>query len=192
MLRQGELRWRSRSHGAISSESLRRPRRSLSPPACHVLFQSVRRPPPRFRMRDQGLLVNDVHSQLNATRVDADRQAADGGRGAAPRCRARAIAGQVGVDRRRPPRHGRAAVRRGQRCSSTCAASIACWRFDAERGAITVEGGIQWPQLHRAPQPRAGRPRSRQWGHLSEADRRRSPEHRRRACRATRTAAAST
>ena len=68
-------------------------------------------------------------------------------------------------------------------CSSTRARSTACSRFDAERGSITVEGGIQWPALLDHLERRvAGRGReARPVGHHPEADRRRPPEPRRRA-----------
>ena len=51
--------------------------------------------------------------------------------------------------------------------------------FDAERGTITVEGGIQWPQLLELPESRAGGA-GRAMGDLSEADRCRPPQRRRR------------
>ena len=140
--------------------------------------------------RDDGLLVNDVHSQLNAHPRRRHRQAADGRRAAAPRSsRARSQGKSVSIAGGRHAmggqQFGEASVLLDMRALNRVLA------FDAERGvdhrrrrhpvagaasstSISVQAGSRRPAV----------------GHLSEADRRRSPEHRRRARRATRTAAA--
>jgi FAD/FMN-containing dehydrogenase len=94
---------------------------------------------------DTGTLVNDVHSQLNRTRVDAifrprgieelrtaiDRAKSDG--------TAISIAG--GRHAMGGQQFGEATVLVDTRSLNRVVA------FDAERGHITVEGGIQWPEL---------------------------------------------
>src|SRR5688572_1641128 len=110
---------------------------------------------------DPSTLVNDVHSQMNATRVAeivkprtadalqaAVRRAAETGRAVAVAGGRHAMGGQqfaedaLLVDSRGLNR---------------------VLGFDAEAGVITVEGGIQWPELlAHLDQAQVGR--QRQWG----------------------------
>jgi FAD/FMN-containing dehydrogenase len=106
-------------------------------------------------------LVNDVHSQLNATRVDAIvKPATLQGVQAAIRG-ARAAGKSVCVA---GGRHAMGGQQFGE--ASVLIDTRALNRvleFDDERGLITVEGGIQWPELleylHRTQNGQ-----SRQWG----------------------------
>src|SRR5438093_86738 len=95
--------------------------------------------------RETGTLVNDVHSQLNATRVDrivkprgieALQQAMADARSAG---KSVSIAG------------GRHAMGGQQFGDGTVLVDTRDLNrviaFDREQGTITVEGGIQWPQL---------------------------------------------
>jgi FAD/FMN-containing dehydrogenase len=110
---------------------------------------------------DPGLIVNDVHSQLNETRVhaivkpagvaDVQRAVADAHAAGKPVSIAggrHAMGGQ---------QFGEAGILVDTRDLNRVLA------FDAERGTITVEGGIQWPQLleflNREQEGRGG-----QWG----------------------------
>jgi len=94
---------------------------------------------------DAGLIVNDVHSQLNATRVDsivkpptvADVQEAIAGARAA----GKAVSMAGGRHAMGGQQFGEAAVLLDTRDLNRVLA------FDDENGSITVEGGIQWPQL---------------------------------------------
>jgi len=110
---------------------------------------------------DLGLVVNDVHSQLNATRVhaivkpasvtDVQRAVADAHAAGKPMSIAggrHAMGGQ---------QFGEAAILVDTRDLNRVLA------FDAERGTITVEGGIQWPQLLEFLN-REQDGRDRQWG----------------------------
>lgn len=110
---------------------------------------------------EEGTLVNDVHSQLNLTRVDrivkvrtvedvrsAIVAARQGGKSVSIAGGRHAMGGQ---------QFGDASVLIDTRDLNRVLA------FDAERGTITVEGGIQWPQLldHLT---RVQDGRERQWG----------------------------
>ena len=111
--------------------------------------------------RETGTLVNDVHSQLNATRVAriikpatvADLQAAVAG--AASTGQPVAIAG------------GRHAMGGQQFAEGAVLVDTRdldhVLAFDDERGIITLEGGIQWPALVDHLN-RVQEGRSRQWG----------------------------
>ena len=110
---------------------------------------------------EPGTIVNDIHSQLNATRVtqivkpatlDAlqaeVRRAADSGRTLAVAGGRHAMGGQ---------QFAADALLVDSRALNRVLA------FDDEAGVITVEGGIQWPALlsHLEREPQG---RSRQWG----------------------------
>ena len=111
--------------------------------------------------RDASLVVNDVHSQLNATRVAAILQPrtidelCDVVRGAHRSGRAVSIAGG---------RHAMGGQQFGE--STTLIDTRALDRvldFDSERGIVTVEGGIEWPALiAHLNEVQVGR--ERQWG----------------------------
>lgn len=106
-------------------------------------------------------LVNDVHSQMNATHVaeivkpdtigtlvDVIRRAADTGRGIATSGGRHAMGGQQFAE---------AAVLVDTRALDRVHA------FDAETGVVTVEAGIQWPALLRHLED-AQQGRAAQWG----------------------------
>src|SRR6185436_13442156 len=94
---------------------------------------------------DAGLVVNDVHSQLNATtvreivkpRTVADVQAAV--------MRARSSGISVAVAGGRHAMGGQQFGEAGMLVDTRDLNRVLA--FDAERGTITIEGGIQWPQL---------------------------------------------
>jgi len=94
---------------------------------------------------DAGLVVNDVHSQLNATtvreivkpRTVADVQAAV--------MRARSSGISVAVAGGRHAMGGQQFGEAGMLVDTRDLNRVLA--FDAGRGTITVEGGIQWPQL---------------------------------------------
>jgi FAD/FMN-containing dehydrogenase len=94
---------------------------------------------------DAGMLVNDVHSQLNPTRVarilkptTAD-ELADGIALASREGRAVAIAGG---------RHAMGGQQFGEDCVLVDTRALSrVLDFDAEAGTIAVEAGIQWPAL---------------------------------------------
>ena len=98
------------------------------------------------------------------------------------RDRGRAGRGAGGQHRRRPPRDGRAAVRRPHRLLDTRALSRVLALRRRSAASLEVEAGIQWPALIDLPARGAARPAAR-LGHRPEADRRRPPDHRRRAGR---------
>ena len=91
-------------------------------------------------------LVNDLHSQLNATRVAAivtprnvdELRAADPSRAGRRQRRSRSPAAGT---------RWAASSSARARSSSTRADSIACWRSTRTRASSRVEGGIQWPAL---------------------------------------------
>jgi FAD/FMN-containing dehydrogenase len=91
------------------------------------------------------LVVNDIHSQLNATRVKeiVKPRGADEVRAAVNRARASGTSVAVAGGRHAMggQQFGEAAVLVDTRALNRVLA------FDTERGAITVEGGIQWPEL---------------------------------------------
>src|SRR5262245_51494634 len=94
---------------------------------------------------DAGPIVNDVHSQLNATRVDAivkplavaDVQQAI----ADARTAGKSVSIAGGRHAMGGQQFGEAAVLLDTRDLNRVLA------FDDEHGSITVEGGIQWPEL---------------------------------------------
>ena len=114
--------------------------------------------------QDDGPLVNDVHSQLNATRVDAivKPQTVDEVRAAVSRARSQGQSVSIAGGRHAMggQQFGEANVLLDMRDLNRVLA------FDSERGVLEVEGGIQWPQiiehLNRA-QASAG-DSDRQWG----------------------------
>jgi FAD/FMN-containing dehydrogenase len=114
--------------------------------------------------RDDGAVVNDVHSQLNATRVDAviKPQTVADVRAAVSRARSegRSVSIAGGRHAMGGQQFGEANVLLDMRDLNRVLA------FDSDRGVIEVEGGIQWPQiieyLNRA-QASAG-DSDRQWG----------------------------
>jgi FAD/FMN-containing dehydrogenase len=92
-----------------------------------------------------GLIVNDVHSQLNETRVDAIVKplgVADVQRAVAD---ARAAGKSVSIAGGRHAMGGQQFGEAGVLVDTRDLNRVLA--FDAERGSITVEGGIQWPQL---------------------------------------------
>jgi FAD/FMN-containing dehydrogenase len=95
--------------------------------------------------RDQGLLVNDVHSQLNATRVDAVVKPGivDEVRAAVFRARSQGKSVSIGGGRHAMggQQFGEANVLLDMRGLNRVLG------FDTERGVIDVEGGIEWPQI---------------------------------------------
>jgi FAD/FMN-containing dehydrogenase len=108
-----------------------------------------------------GALVNDVHSQLNATRVGAIVKPHDVEELRAALARARSAGASVSVAGGRHAmggqQFGEASVLVDTRGLNRVLA------FDAESGVITCEGGIQWPQLiEHLTTVQDGR--DRQWG----------------------------
>ena len=94
---------------------------------------------------DAGLLVNDIHSQLNATQVSAivkPRTVADV---QAAVVRARSSGISVAVAGGRHAMGGQQFGEAGMLVDTRELNRVLA--FDAERGTITIEGGIQWPQL---------------------------------------------
>lgn len=111
--------------------------------------------------REPGTLVNDVHSQLNLTRVDrivkprdvAELQEAI----ASARSAGKSVSIAGGRHAMGGQQFGEANVLVDTRDLNRVLA------FDPERGTITVEGGIQWPQLlDHLNRVQDGR--DRQWG----------------------------
>jgi len=124
--------------------------------------------------RDARTLVNDIHSQLNATRVDAIVQPRDCAELMTVLALARAAGKSVSIA---GGRHAMGGQQFGE--ASLLIDTRALGRvlaFDTERGLITVEGGILWPALldylDRAQQEQVQRRRKRdtaqvpdrQWG----------------------------
>ena len=115
-------------------------------------------------MRDEGLLVNDVHSQLNATRVDAVVKpgTVDEVRAAVSRARSQGKSVSIAGGRHAMggQQFGEANVLLDMRGLNRVLA------FDTERGVIEVEGGIEWPQIIEHLNERAGvrGAGDRQWG----------------------------
>ena len=92
-----------------------------------------------------GALVNDIHSQLNATRVAAIVRPRSVGELAATVARARRDGKSVSIA---GGRHAMGGQQFGE--DSVLIDTRALDRvlaFDAERGLVTVEGGILWPAL---------------------------------------------
>jgi len=95
--------------------------------------------------RDESLLVNDVHSQLNATRVDAVVKPGTVDEVCAAVSRARSQGKSVSIAGGRHAmggqQFGEANVLLDMRGLNRVLG------FDTERGIIDVEGGIEWPQV---------------------------------------------
>jgi FAD/FMN-containing dehydrogenase len=91
------------------------------------------------------LLVNDLHSELNATRVDAVVTPTSLGHLRSALASARAAGRAVAIA---GGRHSMGGQQFGEGCVliDTRALNAVC-AFDVERGLLTVEGGIQWPAL---------------------------------------------
>ena len=111
--------------------------------------------------RETGTLVNDIHSQLNATHVDAIVKPRD----VAEVCAA--IAGARSAGRAISVAGGRHAMGGQQFGEGHVLVDMRDMNrvlaFDADNGSITVEGGIQWPQLlDHLNRTQEGR--ERQWG----------------------------
>src|SRR5713101_6439564 len=114
-----------------------------------------------LRDRDQSTVVNDIHSQLNQTRVAAvvkptsatEISTAIASARQAQKCLS--IAG------------GRHAMGGQQFAESSILLDMRAMNrvvaFDAERGVITVEGGIEWPELI-GDLDRVQQGQPRQWG----------------------------
>jgi FAD/FMN-containing dehydrogenase len=111
--------------------------------------------------RDPDLIVNDVHSQLNATRVQAIVKPTAVEEVQAAIARARAAGLSVSVAGGRHAMGGQQFGEAGLLIDTRDLNRVLA--FDADQGIITVEGGIQWPQLldhlHRVQEGR-----DRQWG----------------------------
>lgn len=94
---------------------------------------------------ETGTLVNDVHSQLNQTRVDAilRPRSVEEVRAAVARARSegKPVSAAGGRHAMGGQQFGEAAVLVDTRSLNRVLA------FDAERGHISVEAGIQWPEL---------------------------------------------
>ena len=89
---------------------------------------------------------------------------------------------ETGLPLRRSPRHGRPAVPRRRPDDRHPAPVEAASRFDAEKGHIEVEAGMQWPQLLQVPGREPEGPRAAV-DLRAEADRGRQAHHRRLPCR---------
>jgi FAD/FMN-containing dehydrogenase len=112
-------------------------------------------------LRDRGTLVNDVHSQLNATRVAAIVQPANVGEARAAVVAARAAGTPICVAGGRHAMGGQQFGDAGVLVDTRALNRIL--DFDRDRGLITVEGGIQWPELI-AYLNQAQDAGARQWG----------------------------
>ena len=111
--------------------------------------------------REATTVVNDIHSQLNATRVDAIVKPATLAEIGACLAHARAAGKSVAIAGGRHAmggqQFGEASILVDMRAMNRVLA------FDDERGVITVEGGIEWPELiGHLNQVQEGR--TRQWG----------------------------
>ena len=95
--------------------------------------------------REAATVVNDIHSQLNRTRVDAivKPQTVDEVRRAIALARARGASVSVAG--------GRHAMGGQQFGEASCLVDMRALNrvlaFDADRGHVIVEGGIEWPEL---------------------------------------------
>ncbi len=106
-------------------------------------------------------LVNDVHSQLNATRVDSIVKPATVGEVQAVIRAAHAGGKSVCVAGGRHAMGGQQFGEGGVLIDTRALSRVLA--FDQERGVITAEGGIQWPQLLGYLQE-AQEGRAKQWG----------------------------
>lgn len=111
--------------------------------------------------RDAGTLVNDVHSQLNATRVAGIAKPRDVTELRATIAAATASRQSVSIA---GGRHAMGGQQFGEANLLVDTRDMnRVLDFDADKGTITVEGGIQWPQLlEHLGATQAGR--ERQWG----------------------------
>jgi FAD/FMN-containing dehydrogenase len=126
--------------------------RATSALALYPLAACVARPMPvrlpyasAIPAHDPGLIVNDVHSQLNETRVHAivkPASVADVQRAVAD---AHAAGKPVSIAGGRHAMGGQQFGEAGILVDTRDLNRVLA--FDADRGTITVEGGIQWPQL---------------------------------------------
>jgi FAD/FMN-containing dehydrogenase len=91
------------------------------------------------------LVVNDIHSQLNATEVKEIVRpgSVDDVRVAVTRARSSGLS--IAIAGGRHAMGGQQFGEAGMLVDTGALSRVLA--FDAERGAITVEGGIQWPQL---------------------------------------------
>jgi FAD/FMN-containing dehydrogenase len=116
---------------------------------------------PDVEIGDAGVVVNDVHSQLNATRVDAIVKPRDVEEVIAAIARARSAGRPVSVA---GGRHAMGGQQFGEAHLLVDTRALnRVLGFDAENGVITVEGGIQWPDLIEYLN-REQDGRDRQWG----------------------------
>ena len=92
-----------------------------------------------------GLIVNDIHSQLNATEVReiVKPRSADEVGGAIVRARSSGLS--VAVAGGRHAMGGQQFAEAGMLVDTRALDRVLS--LDTERGAITVEGGVQWPRL---------------------------------------------
>ena len=111
--------------------------------------------------RETDTLVNDIHSQLNATRVAAIVKPRDVAELRAAVAAARAAGQSVSIA---GGRHAMGGQQFGEANLLIDTRGVnRVIDFDAENGTVTVEGGIQWPQLiAHLNDVQAGR--ERQWG----------------------------
>src|SRR5438093_2103595 len=110
---------------------------------------------------ESGTLVNDIHSRLNATRVAEIVKPPDVADVCAAIARARSAGRSVSIA---GGRHAMGGQQFGEAALLIDTRALnRVLSFDDENGRITVEGGIQWPQLiEYLNQTQAGR--DRQWG----------------------------
>jgi FAD/FMN-containing dehydrogenase len=108
-----------------------------------------------------GIVVNDIHSQLNATRVAtvAQTRSVDGVQGAIRRARAEGRA--VSIAGGRHAMGGQQFGRDTLMLDMTAMNRVLA--FDVERGLIEVEAGIEWPELV-TYLVESQKGRERQWG----------------------------
>src|SRR6185503_4981374 len=94
---------------------------------------------------ESGTLVNDVHSQLNLTRVDRIVKPRDVAHVQEAVASARAAGKSVSIA---GGRHAMGGQQFGEANVLIVTRDLnRVIAFDADRGTITVDGGIQWPQL---------------------------------------------
>ncbi len=112
-------------------------------------------------VQTQDNLVNDIHSQLNATRVGAIVKPSTVDELRAAIARARAEGKSVCVAGGRHAMGGQQFAEAGLLVDTRALNHVLA--FDAENGTITVEAGIQWPELL-ADLARRQAGRAKHWG----------------------------
>ena len=134
----------------------------LSLPGCVARPLTVRSPyGSGIPEHETGTAVNDVHSQLNATRVGAILKPRNVEALQAAIARAKSVGQTISIAGGRHAMGGQQFGEANLLIDTRDMNQVLA--FDDERGSITVEGGIQWPQLIEYLN-RTQDGRDRQWG----------------------------